>query len=420
MKKMLFFMALFAIVSCAKEEQTPNEKTERESVALLEQLIQRAEEGRMKFTATKSGNICVDRSKIYYIRDISTRADVADTLMCVLNFEENNGFAIFAVNHGLSDLVAVTESGFYDGTPTGIPGFDAYMEDIAAYVRNYDYSLVSGTTDEIEAKASSSQKVVKPIIPVSWHQFKPFNWFCSEPFNNDTVAGCVAIAIAQALTVAKYPEKINLTYPTATEVSMVLDWNSILSHTYSDSSCKRGNCEICCQMATLIREIGERVDMEYGPASNGGSGAYTLTKTKPCLESLGYTCDGYYDFLPSYITASLDKKYPVIVRGRKSDNSGGHAWNIDGYEYSQSTSYQYDISGMTTGTCVTETWYVYFKYGWRNGENNGKYLAYRQVTSSGSYTVTGKTSVTTPVTVFSDNSGNDYSVKIFTNIRKSE
>lgn len=415
MKRSLTLLLVCVVVSCAKDSSVNEVTLSFVTSSKLEMLIEKAEGYRAGLISTKSENICVDRSKIYYICDIPTKSDLADTLMCVLNFKDDKGFAVIPENQAVADLIAVTEKGFYDGTPTGVWGFDAYMEQMTSYVRNYEAQSLSEEIGEVKTRASSSQKIVNPIIPVSWNQDAPFNWYCSNPYDAETPAGCVAVSIAQAMSVFEYPTTIKLTYSGATSSEISLDWKNMIAHAYS-AFCTRGVCGVCGQNAMLLREIGERVKMNYG---KGGSGADALKLTKSCLASFGMSCNDYVDFLPSPITSSLDKKYPVIVLGWEKDYSAGHAWNIDGYEYYSSTKYQYDMSGMTVGTSTTESWYVYFKYGW-GGINDGKYLSYQKITGSGSYASNGKTAVSTPVTVFSDNGGCDYGVKICINIKKDE
>lgn len=408
-------MLACAVVSCAKDSSvnvvTPSSVTSSK----LEMLIEMAEGYRAGLISTKSENVCVDRNKIYYICDIPTKSDVTDTLMCVLNFKDDKGFAIIPENQAIADLIAVTESGFYDGTPTGIWGFDAYMEQMTSYVRNYEAQSLSEEIGEVKTRASSSQKIVNPIIPVSWNQDAPFNWYCSNPYNTKIPAGCVAVSIAQAMSAFEYPTSIKLTYSGAMSSGISLSWEDMIDHTYS-ASCIRDICGVCKQKAMLLREIGERVNMNYREKN---STANALNLTKSCLTSFGMSCNDYVDFHPSPITLSLDKKYPIIVLGWEKDYSSGHAWNIDGYEYYSSTKYQYDTSGMTIGTSTTESWYVYFKYGW-GGVNDGKYLSYQKITGTGSYASNGKNAVSTPITVFSDNEGYDYGVKICINIKKDE
>ena len=407
-----FLLLCVAVASCSEPIVLDDEIENRKMNGNIEQAITFAEHSRSSNIMTKSDNyVKVDRSHIYYILDdvVTKSSHLKDTLMYILNFEENNGFAVVSVTDAEPQLICVTQKGFYDGTPTGLYGFDEYITQMVRICKNIDRDVPFDKI--VETKSGSSEKTVRPFIPVSWHQNAPFNWYCSYPYNKNIPAGCVAVAIAQSMSAYKVPESISLTYSNAASAQVNLDWDSMISH--NSDACEYGQCDSCNMKAFLLREIGQRVDMAYAV---GGSGANTLVYAQPCLRSFGFQCDSYQSFSPEKMTESLDAKCPIIVRARNSSSSEGHAWNIDGYRYTEDISYQYYSSGLTSGKKITEKWYFYFKYGWA-GINDGLYLSYRKDTASGSFTATGNTVVTIPIEIFTDNNGLNYEVKIFTNIK---
>lgn len=413
--KRLLYAALFCFIfACSKLDYS---KTERESIVIndyISELIQRAETIRDDGCITKGLPVRVDTEHIYFLTSPDTKSGSTDTLVAVLNFQDYRGFAILPYKSDIAEYIAVTNLGFYDGNPTNIEAFNIYVDQICQYISEYNImnrNVVNESVSKTSGTKATTSRSVNPLIPVSWHQNAPFNWYCSNPYDSSVPAGCVAVAIAQSMTVAKHPETINLTYPGATSTMVSLDWEQMLGH----NSCCDGSCTICQMKALLLREIGERVDMEYGV---GGSGAQTLSVTKPCLLSFGHTCSDCSDFNITRIENSLNSGYPVIVRGRTQDNDSGHAWNIDGYEYTESVRYQKELgTGMIIGSSSTETWYTNFKYGW-GGINDGRYLSYQKITGTGSFASNGDIAVYVSVPLFTDTNGLNYSVKIFTDIRQ--
>ncbi|MBO7544585.1 MAG: Spi family protease inhibitor, partial [Bacteroidales bacterium] len=59
-----------------------------------------------------------------------TKSDgsIPDTLMYVFNFADSLGFSIIAADPNIKPILAVTESGNYDGESSGNEAFDDYME----------------------------------------------------------------------------------------------------------------------------------------------------------------------------------------------------------------------------------------------------------------------------------------------------
>ena len=414
MKRIILYAALLSLMfACHKLDYTHNNEGDIEKNNYICELIQRAEMLREEGGLTKGAPVRVDTEHIYYLTSTDTKSSTADTLVVVLNFQNYGGFAILPYKSDIAEYIAVTNLGFYDGTPTDIEAFNIYVDQICRHISEYKiknaYVVNESFSKTITTKATNTRRV-NPLIPVSWHQDAPFNWYCSNPYNSSVPAGCVAVAIAQSMTVAKYPATIDLTYPGATSSSVSLDWDQMLGH---NSYCDR-SCLICQMKAHLLREIGERVDMEYGV---GGSSANTLNFAKSCLTSFGFTCSDHTDFNIQRIENSLNAGYPVIVRAQNQDSSSGHAWNIDGYEYAGNVRYQKELgTGMIIGSSTTETWYTNFKYGW-GGINDGRYLSYQKITGTGSYAANGDVAVYVSVPLFTDTNGLNYSVRIFTDIR---
>ncbi|MDO5571525.1 MAG: thiol protease/hemagglutinin PrtT [Bacteroidales bacterium] len=188
---------------------------------------------------------------------------------------------------------------------------------------------------DIDTKASD---IIDPLIKVNWNQGKPYNQFLPLALgtNKRPYVGCVAVALAQALSVAKYPEKgaglvsytpSNPQFPTLSlnfDTIPKYDWNVIISG--SDGK---------VAVARLLYHCGMIVKMNYGTE---GSGAFASDIPSALRKYFGYSSSVAYYERGSYkenwsdlILSELKAGRPVIYSGYPPENTSGHCFNIDGY-----------------------------------------------------------------------------------------
>ncbi len=253
-------------------------------------------------------------------------------IMYVFNNENNEGFTVVAADRSQQALVAVTERGNYTyGEPTGVEPFDDFMDNAIStlsiigppslpnppIIDSLDSSPISYTVYYNE-----DQKV-GPLLKTKWGQDGIYGTYC-----DNGIAGCVATALGQIMAYHKHPAYLTLSF-ISDDVRQYFNWDRILTHTQ--------NYECDCsapheQIGLLLREIGERVDMNY---DNGESGT-NITKVKNALPGMGYNSPSYLEFSNSYdildeIMADIDNKKPVYMRGQTLFS--GHAWVVDGYHH---------------------------------------------------------------------------------------
>jgi hypothetical protein len=104
-------------------------------------------------------------------------------------------------------------------------------------------------------------------------------------------------------------------------------------------------------MATLLWHAGISVDMMYSP---GGSGAYSEDATAAMISnfryhpntSLKYKSDYTEDAWAQLLRENLDQKRPMYYHGF---GSGGHAFNVDGYQGTNYFHFNWGWSGSYNG-----------------------------------------------------------------------
>lgn len=142
-----------------------------------------------------------------------TRGDsnCSDSLIYVFNFENDEGFALVSASKNTEGLLAVTEQGHCNPeTPSGIEGFDMFIDMAKIYVNNSSelkYRDPIDTLVNMNVVDSIINITVGPHLSVRWGDANPEG----ENFNNGK-AGCTNVAMAQILTYFNYPTQINLTY----------------------------------------------------------------------------------------------------------------------------------------------------------------------------------------------------------------
>jgi len=209
-----------------------------------------------------------------------------------------------------------------------------------------------------ELKAAAAAPV-EPFIEVTWNQNSGWNIFC--PFDeagpgDHAYVGCVAVAMAQAMSVYEYPVKPqgikSYVHPDYGSLAVNYDladpyeWDQ-MSATSSDSF-----------NAMLLYHCAVSVEMDFGPDA---SGAYVRTATNALTQYFNYSSNLSFhnrfadaEEWVAALVAELEAGRPIIYRGNPEDGSSGHAWNLDGYYASN------------------EVDYFHMNFGW-SGSQNGYY-----------------------------------------------
>ena len=198
---------------------------------------------------------------------------------------------------------------------------------------------------------SATAVVVGPLLQTHWDQDSPYNMQCPS----GTVTGCVATAMAQVMKYWNYPTRgigshsyTHATYgqQSADFQSTNYDWSHMLN-SYSGSS----NSTQISAIATLMYHCGVSIDMDYGSALSGGSGASTEAVADALKSYFGYSKDVHHYSRSRYsdsdwiamLKADLNQNRPIQYHG--SGSGGGHSFVCDGYNSSNYFHFNWGWSG---------------------------------------------------------------------------
>ncbi len=368
--KQLYLLTTFLIISCIAVGKEIDENTAKRVGQSF--LINNTNSSVLKSTASL---------KIAYRaggkESISSSAK-ASTYYYVFNVD-SKGFVIVAGDDDVTPILGYSDETVFD--PANIPENVAkWLEGYKSEVRRIVKNNIKATPEIAEAwtrlrngqgyRTKASENSVSPLMQTKWNQSPYYNDLCPYDINSGerTVSGCVATAMAQIMKYWNYPEKgagfhsYNHTIYGSLSANFGDDtyqWASMPNEVNSPNS----------SVASLMYDIGVSVDMNYGIASAGGSGAYVISSQSPVENCSEFALKTYFGYKPSLkgvksidytlsewislLKAEFDASRPVLYAGFGS--GGGHCFVADGYDNNN---------------------YFHFNWGW-----GGAYDGYFEVTA---------------------------------------
>ena len=309
----------------------------------------------------------------YYSRP-GTRALGGDTLLYLVNYADDAGFALLSADSRLRPIYAISDEGSMSFSDT------TYNKGLALFASGVEAELASLPSIQLPIDSLPEGPIIKPEGTVRltsqkspmlgyyqsrWGQNSPFNKYCFTKDSTQATVGCGAIVVGQVLSYYKYPSMVD---------SLNINWNKINEGADNDS------------LAKLLRTLGNEsyLKMEYSTNEDGGSGC-DLSKINQALSSLGYSvyCD-FIDFDESNIENFTKNNTPSIIKGERyiSENlKTAHVWIIDGYK-------QYTYRNLGTGYETKENVLFHCVWGW-SGTNNGYFYWSKTNSLGGSPIETG-------------------------------
>lgn len=198
-------------------------------------------------------------------------------------------------------------------------------------------------------------KGVNPLLSTIWDQGEYYNEMCpvdySSTTGNDHVwAGCVATAMAQVMKYWEYPLQGSGSHG-YNHPDYGYQYANFGSTTYNWSNMPNSVTNLNSDVQTLLYHCGVSVDMDYGP---DGSGACSEDVPGALEDYFNYNSDLYFAEKNSYSSSTwenmlrdeLDNSRPLYYSG---SGTGGHAFNVDGYQGTNYFHFNWGWSGYYNG-----------------------------------------------------------------------
>lgn len=351
------FILLFCCISCSQfNEQESNDSSQ--VIPIDEAIMKMNLKTSQLYGGTKSSSeytIDVITASDLQCRTRSTSGvlDLPDTLLYVVNFHDNSGFALLSASRKLKeDTFCITEQGnmsaealldaFNDMSDnSSIINTTEEFTDGKVFVPSLLMSAVVlealGVTEnreEEEDYSVSTKADVKygPYLKTKWGQS---NIYDKKVFNrytpNHALCGCVVTAVAQIMVYNKYPD-----FTVRVFDGKMCNWQDlegVNNYAYWNRAYHSRDTAAFDQVAHFVRELGKHnnVKVRYGKNENKESSAYAEGAQRT-FQNYGYSdVDKHLGF--------GNKKQKIadkVIRGGRPvylDGCGkkcGHAWVLDG------------------------------------------------------------------------------------------
>ncbi|MDP2175413.1 MAG: thiol protease/hemagglutinin PrtT [Bacteroidota bacterium] len=298
----------------------------------------------------------------------------------IFNYQ-NKGFAMVSADDVMTPVFAYSYQNNFETQqmpPQVVKWLEGYKEQVRHSVVN---GLIAETavtqqwnqllkgilpigSDNLTSTNPSKRASVSPLLTTTWNQSPHYNALC--PLDNTsgqrTVSGCVATAMTQVMKYWNYPTQGtgNHTYSHSKYGNLSANFGAT---TYNWSSMPNSVSSANSAVATLTYHVGVSVDMNYGIASTGGSGAYVITNKSAVTNCAEYALKTYFGYKTSLsgverdnytqtqwlnlLKTELNASRPIIYAG--FGGGGGHAFVADGYDNNDYIHFNWGWGGNSDG-----------------------------------------------------------------------
>lgn len=314
---------------------------------------------------TKSGKE-LRMYKSLELTNISTRSLNLDNFY-IFNLNDNQGWVIVSGDDSVTPILGYSTNGNFNIDNIG-PNTKELLD---SYNKQIQYAIDNKKTPNADIQEQwkellsrgnkrfvnkTNDKQVYPLIQTQWSQSPYYNYYC--PYDHDydelTVTGCVATAMAQIMNYWEYPERgvgfhsyNHEKYGTlsANFGATYYDWDNMPNILNYSSSYEQIEA-----VATLMYHCGVSVDMKYGvggSSANGNNIPNALCSYFDYKNSIVSNEFSDYDDWVNLLKNELDNDRPMLIGG--SNNDGGHAFVCDGYDNNDYFHYNWGWGGNADG-----------------------------------------------------------------------
>lgn len=272
---------------------------------------------------------------------------------------EGGGFALVAADDRVEHVVLAYN--YY-----GAYNHDDLSGDLRSWMDGYSAAVSKTRQQPADAprraprKATTTEGVpdfVKPLIGdqqyaytpgyegyMPWNQYKPFNDYCPEDNGQRCAVGCVAMSMAQVMSKHRWPDhgEGSVTYywkgePLSCSFDHDYDWSQLLYRYWPWGDKPNYNERQGDFIATLLRDIGYSIHMNYGSGYEGSgtaeeNAAKALTTYFKYDKSVSYLCRDYCttQYWEDMLRREIAAGRPVMYGG--GSDVGAHEYTCDGYD----------------------------------------------------------------------------------------
>ena len=380
-------LAFIIIAGCSVKEPLLNDGTEEEAVVSSEIIpLEKALSGLEQFLKeaawpTKSMSGRRIRSVDTYYSTSPTKSAESLPNAYIINFEDNEGFAVLGANIYVDDIVAVTERGSMDPETLCIT-FDTAsdelleedwdpeelsLDELPTYCdEDGDFYSISTPDPSFirecimlavheEPNSTSSPRpeplaTVSPLLNYSWGQRSPYNEYCFRRNlafkKKPALTGCSTTAMAMIVAANRYPDVLTIN-------DSLIVWPDITSKYTASLLDKAKQNQVGLLMGSIYNDV-RKIAIKDATLITPEQIKKEFNRFK-YSNVRKYKSSSLSNEMIRAASTMLEKGKPVFISAIPKQWRHGHSWVIDGAKYS-----------------AEETYLLHFNFGWR-GKCNGYY-----------------------------------------------
>ena len=254
------------------------------------------------------------------------------------------GWALISADDTSAPLIGYSPTGDYpfENMPDNMKGHldglcQNIIDNLAEVQPHTGWKTVDGRSQKVQRRASSDK--VAPLITVNWNQNGSYWKYCPATNSGQhAYVGCVAVGMAQAMSVAQWPDHAtgSKSYDHATFGWLSVNYDEEPAYNWADILSGANNKD---DVARLLWHCGMSVTMNYGL---DGSGAHTSAVANALKNYFKYPQSVTYYNRANYEAAGgdwqellvreLQEGRAVVYAGNDPVKSYGHCFNLDGWD----------------------------------------------------------------------------------------
>lgn len=285
-----------------------------------------------------------------------------ETMAFAVNFDNNRGFVIIAADNASKPVLGYSFEGNFHVNDIP-PVISDWMQFYYCQIQDLRSNNIPATTeieeewnnltDGIELTYNRDNREVTPLLTSTWDQGARYNELCPEAAGGPggrVWAGCVATAMSQIINYWRFPNQGTGSHGYYSDYGYLFADYGASNYDFNQMN-DNINGESNYEMAEIQYHCGIAVDMMYSP---NGSGAYSDDAADALRTYFGYSPELAIEYKDNYndadwkalIIANLDNGWPLYYHGF---GSGGHAFNLDGYQGDDYFHFNWGWSGSYNG-----------------------------------------------------------------------
>lgn len=275
------------------------------------------------------------RGKVASVHPVSYEGTLA---YYVVNFSPQ-GWVLISADDCITPLLGYSSVGAFtlQNVPDNLRGWlNGYADEIVRGVNSANTTRHKGWAelDKAAVHTRAAEDKVDPLITVNWNQGGAYQKYCPSNSNGKAVVGCVAVAMAQAMSVCRYPARPvgEHRYDSRLYGALYINYDEEPAYNWNNILTGANGLD---DVARLLWHCGVALNMDYGPDA---SGTQTARIPEALQRNFSYPSSVAYYSRASYsgdwkmlILNELHGGRAVCYAGQDPKGGYGHCFNLDGY-----------------------------------------------------------------------------------------